>query len=94
MIHSAIGVTRQGTPIPSLLTEDDLDYHTGKTRILLVGGLDGSDASVRTTLAALKWFYTDAQAEPYRERFALSADPGGKSGRLGDRCRLVQRLGW
>ena len=75
VIHSAIGVTRQGTPIPSLLTEDDLDYHTRKTRILLVGGLDGSDASVRTTLAALKWFYTDAQAEPYRGRYALSATP-------------------
>ena len=75
VIHSAIGVTRQGTPIPSLLTEDDLDYHTGKTRILLVGGLDGSDSSVRTTLAALKWFYTDAQAESYRGRYALSATP-------------------
>ena len=75
VIHSSIGVTRQGTPISSLLTEDDLDYHTRKTRILLVGGLDGSDASVQATLAALKWFYTDAQAEPYRQRYALSATP-------------------
>ncbi len=75
VIRSSIGVTRQGTPIPSRLTEDDLDYHTPKTRILLVGGLDGSDASVQVTLAALQWFYTDAQAEPYRQRYALSATP-------------------
>jgi hypothetical protein len=39
--RSAIGVTRQQTIIPALLTADDLDYGTSKTRVLLVGGLDG-----------------------------------------------------
>ena len=75
VIHSAIGVTRQGTPIPCLLTKDDLDYHTEKTRILLVGGLGGSGVSVQSTLAALRWFYTDSEAAAYRGRYAVSAVP-------------------
>ena len=75
VIHSAIGVTRQGTPIPSLLTQDDLDFHSIKTRILLVGGLDGSEASVASTIAAMKWFYASSEAEPHRESYAVSAVP-------------------
>ena len=41
VIRSDIGVTRGETKIPCLITADDLDFHTSKTRILLVGGLDG-----------------------------------------------------
>ena len=70
-----IGVTRQFTPIPALITDDDLDYRTRKTRVLLVGGLDGSDASVQSTLRALKWFYSAAEARDLRKRFAVSAVP-------------------
>lgn len=73
VIQTAIGVTREGTPIPALITEDDLDYATPKTRILLVGGLDGSDESVQQTVAALKWFYGSADARDYPQRYALSA---------------------
>ena len=46
LIHSAIGVTRKETPIPCVYSQDDLNLHTGKTRILLIGGLDGSRKSV------------------------------------------------
>jgi hypothetical protein len=44
VFRSALGVTRQGTRIPYLFTAEDLDYNTRRTRVLLVGGLDGSDA--------------------------------------------------
>ena len=75
VIQTAIGVTRKGTPIPALITKDDLDYFTPKTRVLLVGGLDGSQSSVQATVAVLRWFYFDAKAEVHRERVALSAVP-------------------
>lgn len=70
-----VGVTRQQTTIPALLTADDYHYGTSKTRILLVAGLDGSTASAAGTLAALRWFYSAAEAEPLRQRFAVSAVP-------------------
>jgi rhamnogalacturonyl hydrolase YesR len=73
--RSAIGVTRQQTIIPALLTADDLDYGTSKTRVLLVGGLDGAAAPVENTLAALRWFYDAAEAKALRQRFAVSAVP-------------------
>ncbi len=71
----AIGVTRRQTVIPALITADDLDYGTSKTRILLVAGLDGSTGSVADTLAALRWFDGAAEAEALRQRFAVSAVP-------------------
>ncbi|HUG81734.1 MAG TPA: glycoside hydrolase family 88 protein [Bryobacterales bacterium] len=73
--QTAIGVTRKGTPIPALITENDLDYATPKTRILLVGGLDGSSDSVQQTVAVLEWFHGDDDARGYSQRYALSAVP-------------------
>ena len=70
--RSAVGVTRRQTVIPALVTADDFDYTTSKTRILLVGGLDGSAAD---TLAAVRWFFGSSEAEPLRQRFAVSAVP-------------------
>ncbi len=75
MIRSAVGVTRPDTKIFALVTSDDLDYRTTKTRVLLVGGLDGSPVSVEATLAALRWFHTAQEAASYRERFSVSAVP-------------------
>ena len=75
VIQTSIGVTRKGTPIPALITKDDLDYFTPKTRVLLVGGLDGSESSVQATLAVLEWFYSEPNAEVHREQVALSAVP-------------------
>jgi rhamnogalacturonyl hydrolase YesR len=74
-MQTSIGVTRKGTPIPALITKDDLDYFSPKTRILLVGGLDGSDASVHTTIDALRWFYQSAEARSHRDKFVLWAVP-------------------
>ncbi len=69
-----IGVTRHGTRIPALVTADDLDFATRKTRILLVGFAvsPGPEASV---LSALRWFYTSGDAARHRDRFVLSAVP-------------------
>jgi len=53
-IRTAIGVTRTGASIPALITRDDLDFQTPKRRILLVGGLDGSQVSVNAALQALQ----------------------------------------
>ena len=74
-IKTAIGVTRLETQIPALITSDDLDLNTRKTRVLLIGGLDGSDDSVQAIVAALKWFHTSEQASGLRENFAVSAVP-------------------
>ncbi len=52
-IRSAAGVTRSGAAIPVLISRDDLDYSTRKTRVLLVGGMDGSAASVDAVLSLL-----------------------------------------
>jgi rhamnogalacturonyl hydrolase YesR len=75
MIRTSIGVTRRGTPIPALITSDDLDFDTPKIRILLVGGLDGSDATARTALMFVRWFYGSKKAEKFRRLYALSAVP-------------------
>ena len=75
LTHSALGVTRRDTPIPCLLSDDDLDVRTPKTRILLVGGLDGSNETVQLALSALKWFYKSHDAKPFRASYAVSAVP-------------------
>jgi unsaturated rhamnogalacturonyl hydrolase len=56
MIPSAIGATRQGTPIRCFITSDDLDFASPKQRVLLVGGLDGSRQSVEAVSRALESF--------------------------------------
>jgi unsaturated rhamnogalacturonyl hydrolase len=75
VIESAMGITRRETQIPCLLTADDLDYNTRKTRVLLIGGLDGSRGSVQTVVAAMRWFYTAPAARALRRSFAISAVP-------------------
>jgi unsaturated rhamnogalacturonyl hydrolase len=75
VIRSALGVTRKATPIECWLTNDDLDYNTRKTRVLLVGGLDRSAASAQAVRQAMTWFYTAANAKGFRAAFAVSAVP-------------------
>lgn len=75
LMHSAIGVTRKETPIPCVFSKEDLDLNTGKIRILLIGGLDGSKSSVDAVINAVDWFYGSPAAAPLREQFSLSAVP-------------------
>ena len=68
------GVTRRGTLIPALVTDEDLDLTTRKTRILLVN-FDGLTQPEESIGGALKWFYESDDAAEYRKRFLLSAVP-------------------
>ena len=72
--RSAIGVTRQGTPIPSLLGDGALDHESGKTRVLIVGGLDGSEGTVEAAVQAWEWFH-GADSGHLRAHFTLSVVP-------------------
>ena len=72
--RSAIGVTRQGVAIPSLLGEDSLDHLSPKVQALVVGGLDGSERSVELALQAWEWFH-GPEASAMREQYALAVVP-------------------
>ena len=80
LLRTAIGVTRQDTPIPAFISEADLDFETEKHRILLVGGLDGNVESTRAVLKELEWFQTKSKAH---ERFIISAVPCARPDHLG-----------
>lgn len=80
MIRSAIGVTRNGTPIPCFITEDDLDPHSEKFRILLIGGLDGNVESTKAVMEALSTFEKfRAQMEQGKEGTIDPSDPLAKA---------------
>lgn len=63
MIHSAIGVTREGTPIPCFITEEHLNPGSTKHRVLLVGGLDGRRESVEAVTRAVEVFRQSPKVE-------------------------------
>lgn len=75
LIHTAIGVTRRETPIAAFVTAEDAEPVTKKSRVLLIGGLDGQRESVDAVLEVLKWFYTHEDAAEYRKTVLLSAVP-------------------
>lgn len=75
VLWTALGVTRGGTAIPALVTADDFDYASKKTRVLVVAGLDGGEGSSRAVEEALRWFYNDPAAAKLRARYAVSAVP-------------------
>ncbi len=80
MIRSAIGVTRQGAPIPCLITEEDLHPGSSKHRVLLVGGLDGRRESTEEVMRALEAFRKGPKAEA---GVAVSAVPNARSDAAG-----------
>ena len=73
--HSAVGVTRKGTPIPCLVTTADVDPFASKRRVLLVGGLDGTLESVEHIKKIVRWFYTSDETGELRSEVAISAIP-------------------
>ncbi len=75
LIHSALGVTRKETPVPCVYSKEDLNLNTKKVRILLIGGLDGSETSVAAVINSVNWFYGSEAAQPLREKYTLSAVP-------------------
>jgi len=72
-ISTAIGVTRQGTPIEAALAPDDPDTGTSKVCILLVGGLGGTGGSEQLVRSALAQFHKLPRDDTRRRRYALSA---------------------
>ncbi|MCA9124316.1 MAG: glycoside hydrolase family 88 protein [Planctomycetaceae bacterium] len=75
VISTSIGVTRNDSTIDALISPEDLDFQTKKTRILVVA--NGADGAHMPSLAMkwMEWFYADDEAAKYRELFALSAIP-------------------
>src|SRR5207237_1304157 len=67
---SFIGVTRQGTPIPCLLSPENGELATTKTRVLMIGTTGNTNRLVER---AVQWFYENAEAGPLREKVVLSA---------------------
>lgn len=87
LVASAIGVTRRETPIPCLIDRAELADEPNRHHVWLVGGLDGTDASVDRTLQLLRWFHTSDAAKNLRESMAVSAvviaNPDGWANQLG-----------
>ena len=81
LLHVSVGVTRQGTSIPAVITRDDLDLKTPKLRVLVLGGLTGSAKTTDAATQIMRQFYTDAAFAEVRKQLALSAvvcaDPDG-----------------
>lgn len=87
MVHSAIGVTRDGTPIPCFITEEDLNPGSAKHRVLLVGGLDGRRESVEAVTQAVDSLRRDTKvsvsvvpnARPDASGAGISFPPAGNA---------------
>jgi rhamnogalacturonyl hydrolase YesR len=75
LVRMQLGLSSENTPIACLISPDDLNYHTPRCRILLIGGLDGSPASVEAVIDSLRWFHSAAVANALRDTFCLSAVP-------------------
>ena len=73
LVASAIGVTRRETSIPCLIDRTELDDEPNRHHVWLVGGLDGTDESVDSTINLLRWFHTSDQTKALRESIAVSA---------------------
>jgi rhamnogalacturonyl hydrolase YesR len=72
LILSPVGVANRGTTIDAILHRENLRYKGDKTRVLLVGR---SSWESRAIGEALLWYYRDADAAPFRDKFLLSAVP-------------------
>jgi len=73
-IVSAAGVTRDGTPIVTIENPDAFDARVTKRRLVLVGGLDGDEASARLVVDAVRWLKSSAPPE-IRAAWTVSALP-------------------
>jgi unsaturated rhamnogalacturonyl hydrolase len=74
-IRMPIGITRGMTPIEALLTAEDLDYESHKTRILLVGGLDGDRGAAKAVREAFTWYLTNSRIRKYTVSAVPLANP-------------------
>lgn len=75
VIRSNIGVTRLGTKIPCLLTQEGLDLKSSKVRVLVISGLDGSAASTAATMELLEWFHASKEGRKLHDVIEIAAVP-------------------
>ncbi len=73
LVPFACGVTRIGTSIPCWIDSAELADEPEWRHVWLVGGLDGSEASMRTTMDVARWFHTADETSELRKRCSLSA---------------------
>jgi rhamnogalacturonyl hydrolase YesR len=73
LVVSAIGVTRRETPIPCMIDRAELADEPTRHHVWLIGGLDGTDESVDSTINLLRWFHTSDQTKGLRKSIAVSA---------------------
>jgi unsaturated rhamnogalacturonyl hydrolase len=71
---SAGGITRRDTAMWTLENPSPFDATTTGRRLVLVGGLDGDEASARAVIEALRWIKSDAPAT-VRRSWIVSAMP-------------------
>jgi rhamnogalacturonyl hydrolase YesR len=72
IVEYPIGVTAKRATVTALVAAEDFDVSTRKTRILLVGQSQPASDAIG---GAMTWFYTNRDAQPWRERFLVSAAP-------------------
>lgn len=72
---AAIGVTRQGQPIPVLLAEDAYQLKSPRKRVLVVAGLDQQPASTTAAQKLVEWYERDPKAAELRKSVSLSVIP-------------------
>jgi rhamnogalacturonyl hydrolase YesR len=73
-VVSAAGVTRDETPLLTIENPSAFDGSDTKLRIVIVGGLDGEEASARAAVEAIRWFKTEAP-RAIQQRWNVSALP-------------------
>jgi unsaturated rhamnogalacturonyl hydrolase len=72
-IGSEAGLSGSRKPIQVFYGDSALDYATRKHRVLIVGGLDGSEATAALVRQQMEWF----EKSSFRGRYALAAIPLG-----------------
>lgn len=89
LVPFSSGVTRKGTSIPCWIDKAELVDEPERRHVWLVGGLDGSEVGVQTTMAMARWFHTAAETSELRKQCSLSAvvigNPDGWASQLGEK---------
>jgi unsaturated rhamnogalacturonyl hydrolase len=73
-VVSAGGITRRDTVLSTLENSSAFDPPTVARRLVLIGGLEGDEASARAVVDAVRWFKADAPAG-IRRSWIVSAMP-------------------
>jgi hypothetical protein len=73
-VVSAGGITRRDTPMATLENPSPFEPPAAARRLVLIGGLDGDEASARAVIDAVRWIKSEAPAA-VRRSWIVSAMP-------------------